>query len=215
MKFRPWLTCLLIAASASVLGNTSVDGIQSGEKQLLERLAQYKSFEAKFAQTVQDKEGKTIDSASGTFVMSQPNRLYWQQEAELEQLVVTDGTTLWLYDPDFEQVTIRTLTPESTAMPSVLFSGNNALIQASFDITQGRGDDNEEHFILTPKGDNPQFKQLGVSFNHNSLSQLTIFDFLGQVTQINVVDPKQLDNVSDSLFTFTPPAGTEIIDDRN
>jgi len=215
MRLKSWLYGSLIAVTTFANIHANADA-NTDEQQLFDRLAQYKSFEAKFAQTVQDKEGNTIDQASGSFVMAQPNRLYWQQEAELEQLVVTNGDTLWLYDPDFEQVTIRTLTPESTAMPSVLFSGDEALIRASFEITSTAvGDQVAESYVLIPKGENPQFQKLEVGFNHKRLSHLTIYDFLGQITQIEVRQPKMLEHVADSLFSFTPPEGTEIIDDRD
>jgi len=64
------------------------------------------SAQANFTQEVQDKNGKRIQSASGTMQFVRPGKFRWSYQKPYEQLIVGDGKKFWLYDTDFNQVTV-------------------------------------------------------------------------------------------------------------
>ena len=70
-------------------------------------LASLQTLTAAFVQIVQDKQGQVTERATGTLSISRPNRFRWDYLEPYAQTIVADGKKLWLYDPDLEQVTVR------------------------------------------------------------------------------------------------------------
>ena len=64
---------------------------------------------ANFSQTLLDKDARTIQESSGTMLFERPDKFRWTYEEPYEQLIVGDGTKVWFYDQDLEQVTVRPL----------------------------------------------------------------------------------------------------------
>jgi len=60
-----------------------------------------------FQQTVYSAEGDVIQKTAGQLQAARPGKVRWSTMAPMEQLVVSDSSTLWIYDPDLEQVTVR------------------------------------------------------------------------------------------------------------
>src|SRR5690606_5707830 len=88
------------AAAGGVHQPASSNSLQS----LLAPLA---SLSADFRQVISDGEGYEIQALTGTMDVARPGKVYWKSAPPYEQLVVSDATTLWLYDADLEQVTVR------------------------------------------------------------------------------------------------------------
>lgn len=70
------------------------------------RYQQTGSFTARFVQVDQRAEAEKR-RAQGSVRYKRPGRMRWHYESPDEQLLVTDGETLWLYDPLLENVTIQ------------------------------------------------------------------------------------------------------------
>ena len=70
------------------------------------RYQQTGSFTARFVQVDQRAEAEKR-RAQGSMRYKRPGRMRWHYESPDEQLLVTDGETLWLYDPLLENVTIQ------------------------------------------------------------------------------------------------------------
>ena len=64
---------------------------------------------------------------------------------------------------------------------------------------------------LTPKGDDPLFDQLDVTFRGEQPMSMRLQDALGQQTVIDFRDLKVNSGIDASLFHFTPPEGTDVI----
>jgi len=65
--------------------------------------------QARFAQMVLDRNMKQLQQASGTMQFSRPGKFRWVYNKPYEQVIVGDGTQLWIYDKDLNQVTVRRL----------------------------------------------------------------------------------------------------------
>ena len=64
------------------------------------------------------RNGQTIDEASGTLAISRPDRFRWDYRKPYQQVIVADGTRIWIYDSDLEQVTVRKLDETLSATPA-------------------------------------------------------------------------------------------------
>ena len=66
---------------------------------LKDKLNTVQGFSSSFTQDVVDADGNVLQNSSGTLAVKRPNLIYWETKAPDETLVVSDGETLWFYNP--------------------------------------------------------------------------------------------------------------------
>jgi outer membrane lipoprotein carrier protein len=71
----------------------------SGLDDFLAFNSQTKTATARFEQQVLDRNGKVVETGSGTFVFARPGKFRWTYEKPHKQLLVADGAKLWIHDP--------------------------------------------------------------------------------------------------------------------
>jgi chaperone LolA len=171
---------------------------------------QTRSASAEFSQTVVDRGGKRIQQASGNLQFSRPGKFRWTYRAPYEQLIVGDGTKLWIFDKDLNQVTARKLDDALGASPAALLAGDNA-IEKNFNLKNVAAKDGLEWLEATPKSNETTFEQIRMGFKGADLDTMELKDQFGQLTVIHFTDLKRNPALSPDLFTFTPPQGADVI----
>ena len=119
----------LFKFAVSIIFSIGICNAQAGGKskdiqQLRDLLQPITSLSAQFEQQIIDANGLSIQNSSGIFQVAQPNNLRWIVAEPLPQQVISDGVTLWLYDPDLEQVVVQAFDANIESTPAVLFSGD-------------------------------------------------------------------------------------------
>ena len=84
-----------------------------------------RSARATFTQVVTDSEGVIVQNSSGVVEFSRPGKFRWHYLKPFEQLVIGDGTYLWVYDKDLAQVTKRKLDSALGSSPAALLAGSD------------------------------------------------------------------------------------------
>lgn len=186
---------LLVNAQSTQDSATRLNTLLNGVKQL----------QADFVQTTQANGKK--QTLSGTMAASRPNKFRWEIKAPASQLIVANGATMWVYDPDLKQATKQSASNQLGDTPALLLSGNPVQIAQNFSVKQP--DVRKNYFILTPKNANSGFVNLGISFNGGKPVMMVLKDNLGQTTSIKFSNVKN--TVSASAFEFSPPKGVDII----
>lgn len=174
-------------------------------------LASMKTLSAQFTQLVQDKRGQVTDRASGTLSISRPNRFRWDYREPYPQTIVADGERLWLYDPDLEQVTVRSLAQGLGATPAMLLSGDGKVGDA---FTAGPVERRSDWTWcrLQPKQNGSDFERVSLAFDaKNELAAMELIDKLGQVTTIQFSQLRRDTHLDDAMFVFVPPKGADVI----
>ncbi|KGD65882.1 outer membrane lipoprotein carrier protein [Alcanivorax nanhaiticus] len=179
---------------------------------LLDRLQKLQSLKGGFEQMVLDKGGTHMQQAEGSFQVARGNRFYWSTTSPFSQLAVSDGETVWVYDEDLEQVVVRPLSNDLGETPALLFSGKPSDVAAAFSIAEQDRNGAEVTYRLTPKGEDPLFDQLDVSFIGEQPHSMRLQDALGQKTIIDFRDLTINKGIDAALFQFQPPEGTDIIE---
>lgn len=174
---------------------------------------QTRSASADFSQTVVDRSGKKIQQASGSLQFSRPGKFRWMYDTPYEQLIVGDGTKLWIFDKDLNQVTARKLDDALGASPAALLAGDNA-IEKNFDLKNAAAKDGLEWLEATPKSNESTFERIRMGFKGADLDTMELKDQFGQLTVIRFTDLKRNPALSPDLFTFTPPQGADVIGDK-
>ena len=143
-------------------------------------------------------------------MLKRPGLFRWHTDAPMEQLLVSNGEKVWLYDPDLEQVTIQTLDKRLTHTPALLLSGDVSEIQENFTISHQEGG-NVVDFMLKPKSKDTLFDSLRLSFRSGVLNDMQLIDSIGQRTNILFLSVKMNEAVDDALFSFEIPEGADVI----
>lgn len=203
---RMLLIALLGLASFSLQAATEQVAIQ----RLTSLLSQAQTLSGRFSQLTLDGSGTQLQETSGEMALKRPGQFRWHTDAPMEQLLVSNGETIWLYDPDLEQVTIQKMDQRLTHTPALLLSGDVSGIAESFDITLKEGG-NVVDFILKPKAADSLFESLRLSFRSGVINDMQLIDNVGQRTNILFLGVKMNPSIPASQFTFEVPAGADVI----
>ena len=151
-------------------------------------LSDMKTTSANFIQTVRDARGNVLQHSAGVMKIKRPLRFVWNTIEPYEQLIVSDGETMWVYDKDLEQVTIQALNKEAGDTPALLFSGDPELLQQHFDVRKGNPKNQAASVInvfdLYPTKPDAAFSMMSISFENKKLIAMELTDHLGQRTDI-------------------------------
>ena len=175
-------------------------------KNLNKLLTNTKSMTANFSQTT---KGANSGTFSGTMSVQRPNNFRWETKSPSEQLIVANGSSMWVYDKDLEQATKQNVDSQVGNTPALLLSGDPSKIDKSFKVTQPYA--NKNYYVLYPKSDSASFKSLSMSFSGGKPVMMVLNDSLGQTTTINFSGIKMNPSINSSQFKFTPPKGVDII----
>lgn len=167
------------------------------------------SLRAEFRQIVTDGNGVEVDRAEGTVTLAKPGRFRWEYRVP-DQLIVSDGTTVWLYDADLAQVTIRPAADSLAGSPALLLSGRSDL-KAEYNIADGGDSDGLGWSRLTPKGADGDFRELRAGIAGGELRRMLLIDRLGQTTRLDFEHIEKNPRIDPATFRFTAPPGVDVV----
>lgn len=205
------------AEEAVVIRSQPVLNTQDAIKDLQQLLIQVKSFSADFVQETRSGLDEVLQSIKGQMNVEKPGKLRWQTEGVYEQLVVSDGKSIWIYDEDLEQVSIKNMNNRLAETPALLLGGDVDVIDNDFIVSQ-KHSESQLVFILQPKDTSQLFDSLELRFNklakQQVLQQMVIRDASGQLTDIRFTNAANNPSLKADLFTFEIPKGIDVIDGR-
>lgn len=206
-----WPFLMLALALALLVGRT-VAAAEPPAPELRRYLDSVKSFAAGFSQQVFDARGRLLEESSGRVTMQRPGRFRWDYTAPFVRTIVADGTRLWLYEADLEQVTIRRLQAGLGDTPAALLTGQDDVL-ARFAVERTFKADGLAWTVLAPRQKDTDFASLRLGFERGMLREIELGDRLGQRTRIRFSEARANGPVAASTFAFTVPAGADVIDD--
>jgi outer membrane lipoprotein-sorting protein len=97
---------------------------QDGIEQLREFMIGAKSARGEFEQKLLKTSG-SAETTSGSFSFVRPGKFRWEVKKPYSQLMVSDGTQLFFFDKDLNQVVVRKLSDVLGATPAAILFGSN------------------------------------------------------------------------------------------
>lgn len=193
---------------------------QGSEKLLRQFLADVSTLSATFDQRVVDEAGFVLDYARGELFLSRPGRFRWNYDSESDgqdqipgQQLVADGKSIFLYDPDLEQVTQRSMQEAINQVPSLLLVQDSATLDEFFLISDIGVTDGLSFVALKPKSEDAAYQQLMLGFNGQALSAIQLLDGLGNETQLTLSNVRSNVSLSKTLFNFDVPQGVDLLEE--
>jgi outer membrane lipoprotein carrier protein len=199
---RKLLLLLAILAPATA-GAASADAL----KGLLEQTT---TARARFAQMVLDRNLKQLQQVTGTMQFSRPGKFRWEYDKPYEQTIVSDGSRVWLYDKDLNQVTVRRLDRALGSSPAALLAGSNE-IEKSYTLTAQGSQDGLDWLEAVPKTQDTAFEKIRLGFGKSGLEAMELRDQFGQITVIKFSTMERNIKLPGESFRFTPPKGADVI----
>ena len=184
----------------------------TGLTQLKAFLDGTKTAQGTFRQSVASKTRPQAQESGGTFAFARPGKFRWTYEKPFEQLIVGDGTKVWVYDRDLNQVIVRKLDVALGATPAALLAGDNAL-EKSFTLTEGSAAGDLEYVDAVPKTQESQFTRVRLGFRDNLPRAMELTDAFGQITTLTFTTFERNPALAPTLFRFDVPAGADVVGD--
>jgi outer membrane lipoprotein carrier protein len=199
---------LLVSGTSSAAGDVLKDALA----RLQTRYETTRTLSADFHQTIESPTLATPLESKGTVAFEKPNRMRWEYEAPDPQLIVGDGTTLWIYQPDDKQAIKAPLGEVFQATTPVSFLAGLGHVDRDFTATLEREEPERWVLRLEPKVE----KRLGtlvlvVRKADAGVDEARITDSLGTTTRLRLSGEKRNVDLDPKLFRFTPPPGVDVV----
>jgi outer membrane lipoprotein carrier protein len=175
-----------------------------------------RSLQASFTQSIRTTRGKVIEQSIGKLVLDRPDKFILEYTSPAEQKYISNGKTIWIYDVELEQVTIKNIDDGVGDSPALLLSSNKNIYQ-HYDINDLKNfkDDGLDWVELRAKQEEMTFEKVILAFDVSTLKQMIMYDSFGQITQLIFSDMKVNVPFSAQQFNFIPPAGVDVMGSTN
>ncbi|WP_158884458.1 outer membrane lipoprotein chaperone LolA [Rhodanobacter sp. L36] len=170
------------------------------------------SLTGHFSQSLADVNGHTSQTSSGTLALEAPRQFRWDTATPYKQTIVADGSRVWTYDPELEQVTVRVQSTEETHSPLTVLTDVKQL-DRNFKVSEQGERDGLVWLRLTSTDKDPQFDHADLGFDANGLARMTFRDQLGSITDIRFSAWQRNVALPAGTFDFVPPKGADVIGD--
>lgn len=198
-----------VVAHAAPEQATTQAAVPAVVKQIESKYADVKGMKARFTQTVKNPAyGDEVQK--GEVTLERPSKMHWNFAGDGKQFV-TDGKTMWIYNPSHKQVIrYKDVSSQAGSAQSLLTSLDR--IGTLFQITE-RPNDSGHTLQLVPRDGNAQYKHVLLHLTSAlTVEKVVITDNFGTVTELVFHDITLDPKVPDELFVFSVPKGVEVID---
>jgi len=198
-----------------ILGTAGVAAADARTEAVTRLQARYeatRSMRASFRQRVESPTLAAPLESHGTVLFERPNRMRWDYAAPDEQLIVGDGKTLWIYQPDLKQAIRAPLRDAFQAQTPLTFLAGLGRVERDFDASLVREDAASWVLKLVPKGDTEMGTLVLVVRKADAgLAEARITDPVGTTTSLTFTDEARNVEIAPDRFQFQPPAGVDVV----
>ena len=163
-----------------------------------------------FTQTVTSADGQRKRVSSGTFEFLRPNRFRFTYAKPFEQLIVADGTKVWIYDPELNQASSRRLDAALDSTPAAVIAGGD--VDKAFVLKAEGARDGLDWVLAQPRAKDSLVRELRVGFRGKDPAAIELIDSFGQRSLLSFGTFEAGAPVARDSFGFRPPAGVDVVE---
>jgi outer membrane lipoprotein carrier protein len=173
-------------------------------------------FEANFIQEFIGKVMRQPNKGEGKVYFKKKGMMRWDYTVPNQKLI-SDGHTLWYYQPEEKQVLISDVSKvlkERTPLAFLAGEGNLSRDFKLLNLNESISQEEDNYLVeLAPKEPLATLAKLILTVDKKTyiVLQADVFDGLGNVTRTRFIEIKTNVGLSNSFFQFTIPPGTEVI----
>jgi len=214
MRGRVVLAAFLLLALVSPARAQELDTVVDGLEATYGRM---NDLRAEFTQVARNKSLGEDVKAEGTVYLKKGGKMRWEYKSPSPQQIVSDGTYLWVYTPELNQVN-KGDAPKALAGPAGSFLQGLGKVREEFTVrflnpankTDGTG---RPVLDLTPKKPTPLLTRLVLTLDPKDyvVRQAVLYDQLQNTVTMSFNRVALNPGLSDTLFAFTPPKGAAVV----
>lgn len=198
--------------------------VDKATKGILDKVQKFydsvKDLKGSFKQDIKDARYGRQTIGYGYVRLKKPGKMRWEFVQPEKKLFVSDGSVLWVHEPEDEQVYKQSLA-ESALPSTVSFLFGKGRLDKEFTVTapeDGGGILNpppgEIVLKLVPRQPNTQYKHIlfVVQMESGMVSRTVVFDHEARINSMTFTGFEINTGQPDSHFAFTPPKGVKVVD---
>ena len=179
------------------------------ENRLSNALRNMDNLTAEFKQTLLDEDKNVVQQSRGTLALQRPGKFAWKYMDPFEQHIVADGSELWIYDVDLDQVTVKPMDSGLATAPIMILMKQSDVSQ-QFSINEV----GQRKFLywleLEPHAKDLEYTHIYLGLEDDEIRAMELRDQFGQSTQI-VFENVRVNVVHNpAVFVFDPPDGVDV-----
>jgi outer membrane lipoprotein carrier protein len=211
MKQMMVLFSLLCICTGNLFAQSATSG--SALDRLDALLGNIETLAADVVQLIVESDGGVLEESDIKMRLKKPDGFYWETLTPFPELIVTDGSTLWNYQPDLEQVVIEDWDSSRSELAAQLLSGNIESLAGDYTIDSVTPKESEhQEFELIPRTADNVYQLISINFMRDELDSIYLNSKNGQQTVWRFDKVMRNSAIDDVQFLFVPPENIEIIE---
>ena len=209
------IVALFVGPIARADGEEPVDCAREVAARVQARYDGVRDLEARFTQTSHsvafERSGQDLQ-ASGVAVFAKPGRMRWTYEKPEPSLVVSDGQTLWVYDPEAHEAQEFPVGQGFLSGSAVQFLLGEGKLLSAFDVRAQDCSSETVHLLLTPKQDATYERlELWVIAKSGDVKGTAVVDLFGNRTEVSFESLRVDLHPDPSIFRFQAGPGVSVL----
>lgn len=173
--------------------------------------ADTRSVAAEFSQRVLNERMKEVQKNTGYLALQRPGKFRWVYKTPNEQILVSDGKVLWLYDPELKQVTRRAIGGSMSGTPASLLAGD-AQIESAYALRNIGEQGGLDWLEGRPKRDDSGFVRIRIGMSAaGEPAAMELTDTFGQTIMLRFTKVQRNPKLIPEAFMFEPPPGVDVL----
>lgn len=207
---------VLAALVTTALGSAVSAEAAGGKSALLAFVSDTTSAQGSFVQQVSDKNGVVAGGeSSGTFMFERPGKFVWSTLKPYPQTIVSDARTVYVWDPDLNQVTVRKLNETVSSSPAAVLFGHGD-IEKTFELADMPDEGTLRWVSARPRQEDLTYKRFEIGFDAKGmLAGMRLFDHFGQTVSLRFSEVRTNEPIDAARFVFKIPQGADVLHDTH
>jgi len=173
--------------------------------------ADTRSVTAEFTQRVLNERLKEVQRNTGYLALQRPGKFRWVYKTPSEQILLSDGKVLWLYDPELKQATRRAIGGAMSGTPASLLAGD-AQIESAYALRNIGEQDGLDWLEGRPKRDDSGFVRIRIGMSSaGEPAAMELTDSFGQTIMLKFSKVLRNPKLIPEAFMFEPPPGVDVL----
>ena len=211
---RWFFLALVLVLAPGVAQAQELDQVVAGVEATYGKIT---DLRGEFSQVANNKSLGQDIKAEGTVYLKKGGKMRWDYKSPAPQQIVSDGTSLWVYTPELNQVN-KGSAPKALAGPAGSFLAGLGRVRDEFTVrflNPAQKVDGAGRYVLdlVPKAPTPLLTRLVLSIDPKDyiVRQAVLYDQLQNTVTMTFTKVTPNAALPDSLFVFTPPAGAAVV----
>jgi len=177
------------------------------------RYDRMRDLEARFVQRTASALAPSGEPMSGRVVLAKPGRMRWSYETPEPSEVVSDGRTLWIYDPAAHEAQKFEVGEQFLSGAAFQFLLGSGRITDSFRVRAEPCGAPRARLTLTPRADATyQVLELEIDAASGEASATAVVDLFGNRTEVEFSELRYDRAPAASVFQFVAPQGVRVLE---